>query len=223
MGGKEQTAVLVAPEPQPQHFVTDMAQVKAIVDPVRLTLLEMLANREMTSRELADELNISQQLTYHHLQKLIESGLCQITRTGRRGNLEVYYYRAIAKTFEFALPAINKQAIDSEIKRHVLADKVIDARDAETADILAVMGFDISSFPAFVSWGNDEASFFLKKYEELSASVPEGQMAGKTWESVVAAMRIGTLAAMSDAEFDGWIATVRRLREVVKPMAKAAA
>lgn len=214
MGGQDKTASQV--EIQPQHVVTDMAQVKAIVDPVRLTILELLAEEEMTSRQLAEELNISQQLTYHHLQKLIEAGLCTITRTGKRGNLEIYYYRAIASTFEFALPPINKEAIAKEIERHALEDRVIEERDWETAEVLEKMGFSLSSMPEFVDWSNKEASYFIGSYQRLMDKVKDEELSAQQWEAVVAAMRLATLASMNDEELDAWFDTVRKAKDVIR-------
>lgn len=215
MGGQDNTTSSQV-EIQTQHVVTDMAQVKAIVDPVRLTILELLAEEEMTSRQLAEELNISQQLTYHHLQKLIEAGLCTITRTGKRGNLEIYYYRAIASTFEFALPPINKEAIAKEIERHALEDRVIEERDWETAEVLEKMGFSLSSMPEFVDWSNKEASYFIGSYQRLMDKVKEEELSAQQWEAVVAAMRLATLASMTDEELDAWFDTVRKAKDVIR-------
>ena len=214
MGGDKTQTVEV--EIQAQHLVTDMAQVKAIVDPVRLTILELLAEKEMTSRQLADELNISQQLTYHHLQKLIEAGLCTITKTGKRGNLEIYYYRAIASTFEFALPPINKEAIAKEIERHTLEDRVVEERDWETAEVLEKMGFKLSSMPEFVDWSNKEASFFVGSYKRLMERVEKQDLSAQQWEAVVAALRLATLASLEESELESWFDTVRKARKVIK-------
>jgi predicted transcriptional regulator len=203
-------------EIQPQHVVTDMAQVKAIVDPVRLTILELLAEKEMTSRELADELNISQQLTYHHLQKLIEAGLAQITRTGKRGNLEIYYYRAIASTFEFALPPINREAIAKEIERHALEDRVIEERDWETAEVLEKMGFKLASMPEFVAWSNREASFFIGTYQRLMERIDKKDLSAQQWEAVVAALRLATIATMDEDSLKAWFETVRDAKKVIQ-------
>lgn len=220
MGGQQnreqRSSTEQAVEIQPQHIVTDMAQVKAIVDPVRLTVLELLAEKEMTSRELADELNISQQLTYHHLQKLIEAGLTTITRTGKRGNLEIYYYRAIASSFEFALPPINKEAIAKEIERHALEDRVLEERDWETAEVLDKMGFSLSSMPEFVEWSNKEASFFIGSYQRLMERIDKAELSAQQWEAVVAALRLATLASMQEEELEAWFDTVREAKSVIK-------
>lgn len=215
MGAQKQELTTEA-EIQPQHIVTDMAQVKAIVDPVRLTILELLAEEEMTSRMLSDELNISQQLTYHHLQKLIESGLVTITRTGKRGNLEIYYYRAIASSFEFSLPPINKEAIAAEIARHALEDRVIEERDWETAEVLEKMGFKLSSMPDFIDWSNKEASFFIGSYKRLMERIDKEELSAKQWEAVVAALRLATLATMKENELDAWFDTVRQAKEIIQ-------
>jgi predicted transcriptional regulator len=87
-------------------IVDDLRKIHLVTDHTRRAILERLVNGPMTSRALAKELTISQQLAYHHLQKLIQAGLVEVKEIDRRGNKEVYFYQAVARAFRFEVPEI---------------------------------------------------------------------------------------------------------------------
>jgi DNA-binding transcriptional ArsR family regulator len=87
-------------------IVDDLRKIHLVTDATRRAILERLVNGAMTSRALAKELGISQQLAYHHLQKLIHASLVEVKEIDRRGNKEVYFYQAVAKAFKFEVPEI---------------------------------------------------------------------------------------------------------------------
>jgi predicted transcriptional regulator len=86
--------------------VDDLRKIHLVTDATRRAILERLVNGAMTSRALARELGISQQLAYHHLQKLIQASLVEVKEIDRRGNKEVYFYQAVARAFKFEVPEI---------------------------------------------------------------------------------------------------------------------
>lgn len=87
-------------------IVEDLRKIHLVTDATRRAILERLVNGAMTSRALAKDLGISQQLAYHHLQKLIQAGLVEVKEIDRRGNKEVYFYQAVARAFRFEVPEI---------------------------------------------------------------------------------------------------------------------
>ncbi|MGQ0535933.1 MAG: ArsR/SmtB family transcription factor [Methanobacteriota archaeon] len=87
-------------------IVTDLARVNLATEETRHEILKRLVIRAMTSRELSAELTISQQLVYHHLQKLIKAGLVEVSQVDKRGNRDVFFYRAVAPEITFALPEL---------------------------------------------------------------------------------------------------------------------
>lgn len=86
--------------------IDDLRKIHLVTDPTRRAILERLVNGPMPSRALAQELGISQQLAYHHLQKLIQASLVEVKEIDRRGNKEVYFYQAVAPAFRFEVPTI---------------------------------------------------------------------------------------------------------------------
>lgn len=99
--------------------VEGLDKINLVTEKTRHAILEMLVDGAMTSRAISQRLAISQQLAYHHLQKLIGAGLVQVSGVDRRGNKEVYFYSAVAQEFSFRIPEIR-----AKIVRTVEAPKV---------------------------------------------------------------------------------------------------
>lgn len=108
-------------------IVDDMRKIHLVTDHTRRAILERLVNGAMTSRALAKELGISQQLAYHHLQKLIQAGMVEVKEIDRRGNKEVYFYQAVAKAFRFEVPEIRAgMPLTPFEPRHVLHPEIVE-------------------------------------------------------------------------------------------------
>ncbi len=56
---------------------------KALCDPNRLTIIEMLQNGEKCACRLLDDLNIRQSTLSHHMKTLCESGVVDCRRDGK--------------------------------------------------------------------------------------------------------------------------------------------
>ena len=69
--------------------ITDIAEHRldavfsALSDPVRRTILEMIADRELLVSEIASDFDISLQAVSRHIQVLVRAGLVQQQRSGR--------------------------------------------------------------------------------------------------------------------------------------------
>jgi DNA-binding transcriptional ArsR family regulator len=85
--------------PQGTLTLTDLDQVWALADPLRVRMLGAFAAEERTTRQVAEILHEKPTRLYHHLKALATAGLIRKTRTRRnRGTLETYY-RAVAGSF----------------------------------------------------------------------------------------------------------------------------
>ena len=56
---------------------------KALCDPNRLMIMEMLLNGELCACQILDELNISQSTLSHHMKSLCEAGVVNCRRDGK--------------------------------------------------------------------------------------------------------------------------------------------
>ncbi len=75
-------------------ILTDLEQLKVLADPLRVQILESLAE-EHTTKQVAERLGEKPTKLYHHVDALKRVGLIKLTRTRRnRGTLEKYYQAA---------------------------------------------------------------------------------------------------------------------------------
>lgn len=82
-------------------FVTTPQQFKAIGDPTRWRILDIIRHRPATAKQIADTLKIAPGTIGHHLQVLEAAGLAQIiARRVTRGIIAKYYTRT-ARIFKF--------------------------------------------------------------------------------------------------------------------------
>ena len=79
--------------------MTEMEQVRAIADPLRQRILELLIQAPLTTKQVAERLNEQPTKLYHHVEILERVGLVKLVETRpKRGTVEKYY-QAVADSF----------------------------------------------------------------------------------------------------------------------------
>ncbi|GGM12652.1 ArsR/SmtB family transcription factor [Nakamurella endophytica] len=78
--------------------VTAPAQLRALADPLRGSLLELVLERAATITELADAVGRPKSTVAYHVHLLVETGLFRIVRTRRVRAIEERYYGRVART-----------------------------------------------------------------------------------------------------------------------------
>jgi DNA-binding transcriptional ArsR family regulator len=73
-------------------------RMKALGDPLRWTILDLVLERAMTVTELAERLRRPKGSVAHHVKVLLEAGLLQIVRTQKVRAIEERYYGRVART-----------------------------------------------------------------------------------------------------------------------------
>ncbi|HWA83307.1 MAG TPA: winged helix-turn-helix domain-containing protein [Fimbriimonadaceae bacterium] len=81
------------------HTLRDLAQVKAMADPIRMRILHELAREPMTAMQLARVLNEKTTKIYHHVEALEHAGLIVLAETRQNRGFVEKRYRAIADDF----------------------------------------------------------------------------------------------------------------------------
>lgn len=76
---------------------------KLMADETRRKIVFLLRAKEMTVSQIAHELNITPQTIYHHIKKLVEGDLVEVTREVRVDHLIESYYQATAEVFHFTI------------------------------------------------------------------------------------------------------------------------
>lgn len=78
--------------------VTAPQQLRALADPLRATVLELLLERAATVTELARAVHRPKSTVAYHVNLLVEAGLLRVVRTRRVRAIEERYYGRVART-----------------------------------------------------------------------------------------------------------------------------
>jgi DNA-binding transcriptional ArsR family regulator len=79
--------------------VTTPAQLRAMADPLRATILDLLLERAATVAELAAAVTRPKSTVAHHVKVLLEAGMLRVVRTRRVRAIEERYYGRTARMF----------------------------------------------------------------------------------------------------------------------------
>ena len=86
--------------------VSTPARLRAMADPLRSTLLDLLLERAATVSELAAAVGRPRSTVAHHVTVLVEAGLVRVVRTRRVRAIDERYYGRTARLFRVGV--INK-------------------------------------------------------------------------------------------------------------------
>jgi len=79
--------------------ITDPEAFKVLADDTRRKIVFLLRAKEMTVSQIADELDLTPQTVYHHIKRLLEAEMVEVTREVRVDHLIESYYMATAEVF----------------------------------------------------------------------------------------------------------------------------
>jgi DNA-binding transcriptional ArsR family regulator len=79
--------------------VTAPEQLRALADPLRSTLLELLLERAATVNEMARAVDRPKSSVAYHVNLLVDAGLLRVVRTRRVRAIEERFYGRVARTF----------------------------------------------------------------------------------------------------------------------------
>jgi len=115
--------------------VTAPGQLRALADPLRRTLLELLLERAATVTEMAQAVGRPKSTIAYHVNLLVATGLLRVVRTRRVRAIEERYYGRVARTLYIG--ALNR-AEDLQVVAAIngLAEAAAEAAPAHAADEL---------------------------------------------------------------------------------------
>ena len=91
-----------AEKPTAEFLITDVEQLKAVSDPLRLQIIDTMAEppvRGWTAKELAARLGTKQTKLYHHLALLEERGFIRVAETRVVSGITEKRYAVVALSF----------------------------------------------------------------------------------------------------------------------------
>ena len=132
------------------------ARLKALGDPLRQLLLDLVLERAMTVSELAERVGRPRGTVAHHVDLLLEVGLLRVVRTRRVRAIEERFYGRTARTITFP--------------DHAHADDLPFLRDARAIADLGAMAKDLPSGFTMrsVRIPDDAAAEFLGRVMDLA-------------------------------------------------------
>jgi DNA-binding transcriptional ArsR family regulator len=83
--------------------ISDPEAFKIFADETRRKIVFLLRAKEMTVSQIADQLDLTPQTVYHHIKKLVDAGMVEVTREVRVDHLIESYYMATAEVFHLTV------------------------------------------------------------------------------------------------------------------------
>ncbi len=88
---------------KPVKTITDPEAFKVLADETRRKILFLLRAKEMTVSQIAEQLDLTPQTVYHHIKKLVECEMVEVSREVRVDHLIESYYQATAEVFHLTV------------------------------------------------------------------------------------------------------------------------
>lgn len=165
------------PELPAQLVITTAEQFKAISDPIRLRILNLVRHHPATAKQLADRLDATPGAIGHHIRVLEEAGLVQVVaRRITRGIIAKYYTRT-ARIFTYDIP----QEITGEIPNNVRILTQVRDELAESSATVNEDAYGMTAFP-HARLSPERIQAYMNRLEALlndflqEPSDPDGQI-----------------------------------------------
>ncbi|GAA1600013.1 hypothetical protein GCM10009789_62730 [Kribbella sancticallisti] len=142
--------------------LTTVAQVRAISDPLRTTILGLLHERAATVTELAAAVKRPKSTVAHHVKVLADAGLLKVVRTRRVRAIEERYYGRTARMFYVGLG------------RHVDGvDLPPDFNDFEVAAKESVAAYEAGQMRSFIRHARISAERAAEFWQRIDEAIHE--------------------------------------------------
>jgi len=121
-----------------QLVVTATAQLRALADQLRATILDLLLERAATVAELAAAVQRPKSTIAHHVKVLVEAGMLRVVRTRRVRAIDERYYGRTARVFSVGI--VNRPGEDpTTVHANALSVAAAESVPAHEADDLRSM------------------------------------------------------------------------------------
>jgi DNA-binding transcriptional ArsR family regulator len=108
-------------KPKNLHVIRDLEAAKAIHDPLRLQIIEVLLNRPLTVKEIAEKLGLAASKLYYHVNTLEKHDLIRVVDTTIHGNIIEKHYWVTAHNFTVDQEIYNFDVREDEGKENIIA------------------------------------------------------------------------------------------------------
>ena len=95
-------------------YLSKIEQLKALSDPLRMSILNRLIDGEYTGQQLSEILNIPRSKVHYHLQALEKNGIIEVVRREEKNGILQKFYRSVARSIlpsDDLLPFVDSRSI----------------------------------------------------------------------------------------------------------------
>jgi DNA-binding transcriptional ArsR family regulator len=174
--------------------VTAPEQLRALADPLRTTLLELLLERAATVTEMAQAVGRAKGTVAYHVNLLVAAGLLRVVRTRRVRAIEERYYGRVARTLYIGV------LTSAEDKRIVSAINGVAQAAAESAPAHAADQLRCSLVHARIPV--EEVRSFWAQVQELTRQFAQIPRAGDQVYGFVAGLYPTDAPTLPDAALE---------------------
>jgi DNA-binding transcriptional ArsR family regulator len=152
--------------------VTAPAQLRALADPLRATILDLLLERAATVAELAAAVQRPKSTVAHHVNVLFVAGLLRVVRTRRVRAIDERYYGRTARVFYVGV--VNRSGEDpTTVHANALSVAAAESIPAHEAD-------DLRSILRHARIPREHAADFWDRVVELAGEFAQLPRSGDT-------------------------------------------
>jgi DNA-binding transcriptional ArsR family regulator len=188
--------------------ISDPEAFKILADETRRKIIFLLRAKEMTVSKIAEELNLTPQTVYHHIKKLVEAGMVEVTREVRVDHLIESYYMATAEVFHVTVGKTSggKETLSEALTASLEALKKLGFHIAYTDE-------DVAQLAELTMERSECCS--AKEYEEDIAKLEDVDLFTK--EDV---QEYASMLSMTDKELAEQDEIDRKFRELLRSLVK---
>jgi len=107
-------------KPSQLHTIKDLEAAKAIADPLRLQIIEVLLPHQLTVKQIADKLGLAPSKLYYHVNTLEKHDLIQVVDTTIHGNIIEKQYWVTAYNYTVDQDIYNFNVQETEGKENII-------------------------------------------------------------------------------------------------------
>jgi DNA-binding transcriptional ArsR family regulator len=183
-----------------RKIIKDAGAFQLLADETRMKMIYLLRAKEMTVGQIAGELGLTPQTIYHHIRRLREADMVEVSREERTEHIVESFYRATAGYFHFVNGSCASECGGMHWLREILKGLgnlglEVDLSDAEAADILG-LGEEIVQ-------PRENPDIVGKIYEMDDIDPSVGDVLGE----------FAMMMKMNDQAFEKYLETQRALRK----------
>jgi DNA-binding transcriptional ArsR family regulator len=160
--------------------VSTLAEMRAMADPLRVTILDLLLERAATIGELATAVDRPKSTVAHHVKVLVQAGMLRVVRTRRVRAIDERYYGRTARTFVVGAVSALDDAKEP-VFENMLSVAAAESRQAHHAD-------NLRTVHRHVRIPRERAAEFWERVEALGVEFAQLPRSGHTVFAFVAGL-----------------------------------